>query len=209
MTFPPVIARRCSTPNRCCSSTTATATSLRSTPSWIRRACRRGSAPSRVVLDRAREQRHLDAELAARLLEGEEVLLGQRLGRRHQRALLAGLDRAQEGVERDDGLAGADLALQKPLHRRRLRRGRRRSRRSRAPGGSSARTAAGPVAAMSSPGFAERGRLLFLAALPGAERGRPGARAARRTPSHFRRFRPRLSTRGRWSTASASARSGR
>ena len=45
------------------------------------------------------------------------MLLGQRLGRRHQDALLAGLDRAQQRVERDDGLAGSDLALKEPLHR--------------------------------------------------------------------------------------------
>ena len=47
-----------------------------------------------IVLHRASEQRDLDSELATRLLEGEEVLLGQRLRRRHQCALLAGLDRA-------------------------------------------------------------------------------------------------------------------
>ena len=48
------------------------------------------------------------------------MLLGKRLGRRHQRALLAGLDRAQQRIERDDGLPGADLALEQALHRRRL-----------------------------------------------------------------------------------------
>ena len=49
----------------------------------------------------------------------EEVLLGERLGRRHQRALAAVLDRAQQRVERDDRLARADVALQQPLHRHR------------------------------------------------------------------------------------------
>ena len=46
------------------------------------------------------------------------MLLGERLGRRHQRALEAVLDRAQHRVQRDDGLARADLAHQQPLHRR-------------------------------------------------------------------------------------------
>ena len=45
------------------------------------------------------------------------MLLGERLGGRHQRALAACLDRAQQRVERDDGLARADVALQQPLHR--------------------------------------------------------------------------------------------
>ena len=54
-------------------------------------------------------------------LDREEVLLGERLGRRHQRALAARLDRAQERVERDDRLAGADVALEQALHRRRAR----------------------------------------------------------------------------------------
>ncbi len=49
------------------------------------------------------------------------MLLGERLGRRHQRALIAVLDRAQQRVQRDDGLARPDLAHQQPLHRARLR----------------------------------------------------------------------------------------
>ena len=66
---------------------------------------------------RAREQRTGDAEQAAGLLEREEVLFCERLRRRHQRALLSCLDRAQQGVERDDGLPGSDFALKKALHR--------------------------------------------------------------------------------------------
>ncbi len=54
-------------------------------------------------------------------LDREEVLLGERLRRRHQRALAAGLDGAQQRVERDGGLPRADVALQEPLHRRRSR----------------------------------------------------------------------------------------
>ena len=62
-----------------------------------------------------------DAELAAELLDREEVLLGERLRRRHQRALVAALDRAQERVERDDRLPRPDVALEQPLHRHRAR----------------------------------------------------------------------------------------
>ena len=45
------------------------------------------------------------------------MLLSECLRRRHQRALPSRLHGAQETVERDDGLAGSDLALQEPLHR--------------------------------------------------------------------------------------------
>ncbi len=53
----------------------------------------------------------------AQPFDREEVLLGQRLRRRHHRALPAALDRAEQRVERDRGLAGADVSLQQPLHR--------------------------------------------------------------------------------------------
>jgi hypothetical protein len=46
------------------------------------------------------------------------VLLGEGLGRRHQRRLIAGFERPQHRVEGDGGLARADLAHQQPLHRR-------------------------------------------------------------------------------------------
>ncbi len=45
------------------------------------------------------------------------MLLSERLGRCHQRALAAALDRAQQRVERDRGLPRADVALEQPLHR--------------------------------------------------------------------------------------------
>ena len=48
------------------------------------------------------------------------MLLGEGFRRRHQRALALVLDRAQEGVQRDDRLPGTDVALEQPLHRRRL-----------------------------------------------------------------------------------------
>ena len=66
-----------------------------------------------------REQRDADAELGAEALDRQEVLLGERLGRRHQRSLSATLDGAQQRVERHGRLARADVALQETLHRRR------------------------------------------------------------------------------------------
>ena len=42
---------------------------------------------------RARQQRDADSERAAELVEREEMLLGERLGRRHERALPSSLDR--------------------------------------------------------------------------------------------------------------------
>ncbi len=66
---------------------------------------------------RAREQRHPHAEWRAQLVDREEVLLCERLGRGHERALPAGLDAAQERVERDDGLPRSHVALQETLHR--------------------------------------------------------------------------------------------
>ena len=54
----------------------------------------------------------------------ELVLLGEHLGRRHERALVAALHRGEQRGERDDRLARADLALQQPVHRRRAPRGR-------------------------------------------------------------------------------------
>ena len=46
-----------------------------------------------------------------------DVLLGQDLGRRHERDLIAVLHGHHRGQQRDDRLAGADIALQQPLHR--------------------------------------------------------------------------------------------
>ena len=44
------------------------------------------------------------------------MLLGEDLGRRHQRTLVAALDRGQQGGDGDDRLAGADVALQQAVH---------------------------------------------------------------------------------------------
>ena len=48
------------------------------------------------------------------------VLLGQHLGGREQRGLAAGVDHPQHRAQRDQRLAGADLALEQPVHRVRL-----------------------------------------------------------------------------------------
>ena len=82
--------------------------------SWRTFAC--SFAPSALVRSATRTP-----ELRADALDREEVLLGEDLGRRHQRALPAGLDGPQQRRERDDGLPRADVALQQPLHRRRAR----------------------------------------------------------------------------------------
>ncbi len=68
---------------------------------------------------RAREERDAEAEAPAELFDREEVLLGERLRRCHQRRLPPGLDGPQERVQRDDGLPRADVPLEEPVHRRR------------------------------------------------------------------------------------------
>ena len=65
----------------------------------------------------ARQQRGADAERDADRVDRQEVLLGERLGRGHQRAAVPVLDRAQQRVERDHRLARADVALEQALHR--------------------------------------------------------------------------------------------
>ncbi len=66
---------------------------------------------------RAGQQRRRQRHPAEQPLERREVLVGERLGRRHQRRLLPRLERSQHRVEGDHRLAGADLAHQQPLHR--------------------------------------------------------------------------------------------
>ena len=73
-----------------------------------------------------REQRLQPADQLA------EVLLGQDFGRRHQRALPAGVDGDRRRQRRDHGLARADIALQQPVHRHAAAPGRGRSPRPRA-----------------------------------------------------------------------------
>ena len=66
---------------------------------------------------RAGEQRGGDGLAAEQALDRGEVLFGERLGRRHQRGLASIADGLQHRVQRDDGLAAADLSHQQPLHR--------------------------------------------------------------------------------------------
>ena len=49
-------------------------------------------------------------------LEPLEMLARQNFGRRHQRRLAPGLRDMRHGERRDDGLAGADIALHQPQH---------------------------------------------------------------------------------------------
>ena len=77
-----------------------------------RAASRRAAAPVDPVSSATRKR---DACSSREMLQ--EVLLGQDLGRRHERHLQAVLHRDQRGQQRDDGLAGADVPLQQPVHR--------------------------------------------------------------------------------------------
>ena len=89
---------------------------------------------------RAGQQRGRHGLARHQRLDRREVLLGQHLGRRHQRRLVAVLDGAQHRCQRDDRLARADLAHQQPLHRAGLREVGEDARRSPASGRRSART---------------------------------------------------------------------
>ena len=155
-----------------------------------------GAAPGRC---RPGEQGGLHERARHQRLERREVLLGERLGGRHQRRLGARLDGPQHRVQRHDGLARAHLPHQQPLHRPVARdllvdgvhrpplvaRGRERQRLAQPAGGQLAR-----------PGRARR-----RARPPAAARGAAGARsaraAARRRPAAAARPRGRRSARRR------------
>ena len=62
-----------------------------------------------------------DPQLGAETLDRQEMLLGERLRGRHQRALTAAFDGAEQRVERDRRLARPDVPLEQPLHGRRQR----------------------------------------------------------------------------------------
>ena len=59
-------------------------------------------------------------DFAQQLARGEIVLRGEDFGGRHQRGLIAVFDGHQHGLQRDDGLAGAYVALQQAAHGARL-----------------------------------------------------------------------------------------
>ena len=49
--------------------------------------------------------------------DAERVLLGEHLGRRHQRCLVPALYRGEHRCDSNDGLAGPHVALQQAVHR--------------------------------------------------------------------------------------------
>ncbi len=134
-----VRAARCSTPKRCCSSTTTRPRSTNCTFSSSSAcvpitmpadpeaassiAARRAAAPSEpvssttCVASSAPPSMPPCAELAEHLGDRAVVLLREHLGRREKCRLTSGVDDAEHRAQRDDGLAGADLALQQPVHR--------------------------------------------------------------------------------------------
>ena len=57
-------------------------------------------------------------QAAEQAVESGQVLLGQRLGGRHERCLGAVLDGAQHRVQRHDGLPRAHLPHEQPVHGR-------------------------------------------------------------------------------------------
>ena len=67
--------------------------------------------PLELAFDRTREERSPHAQLGADRLQGEEVLLGERLRWRHERSLVPALDRAEDRVESHDRLARAHVSL--------------------------------------------------------------------------------------------------
>ena len=112
-------AARWRTPKRCCSSTTATASAAKRDvrlDQRVRADDQRQLAAGELAEDVARAavpgvepvssaDRDRSAPSSAWIVC--EVLLGERLGRRHQRRLMAVLDRAQHRVQRDDRLAAS------------------------------------------------------------------------------------------------------
>ena len=72
--------------------------------------------PCSLRAEGAREQHDPDAERRAELVDGEEVLLRERLRGRHERALTTRLDRAEERMQCDDRLPRSDVALEEALH---------------------------------------------------------------------------------------------
>ena len=105
-------ARRCCTPKRCCSSTTARPRSRKATLSWISawvptamsmapeaRALQRTSPLGRRVAPGDQGEAHAGLERARR--EAGEVLAREDLGRRHHHRLAAALDDVGHGEERD------------------------------------------------------------------------------------------------------------
>jgi hypothetical protein len=70
-----------------------------------------------AALQRRGQQRDRHAKRLEQPRERHDVLLGQDLGRGHDRGLVARFDGGQGGERGDDRLAGADVALEQPVHR--------------------------------------------------------------------------------------------
>ena len=67
--------------------------------------------------ERAGQRRDAKPRRVEQPANRQVVLVGQDLGRRHERDLQAVLHRDERREQRDDRLAGADVALQQPVHR--------------------------------------------------------------------------------------------
>ena len=74
-------------------------------------------ALARLAREPAGQQPDVEAQRLQPAIEILPVLLGEQLGRGHQRRLAAGLDRAQGGQRGDHRLAAAHVALHEPQHR--------------------------------------------------------------------------------------------
>ena len=73
--------------------------------------------PSRGARGGAGQQRDAEARRLQEPRDVREVLLGQNLGRRHERHLQTVLHRDDRRQQRHDGLPRPDVALQEPIHR--------------------------------------------------------------------------------------------
>jgi hypothetical protein len=72
------------------------------------------------ALQSADQQLHAIPRLRQNAPRGKKMLHGKNFRRRHQRGLRAVFDGNDRRLQRDDGLAAADVALQQPVHRRGL-----------------------------------------------------------------------------------------
>ena len=164
----------------------------------------RSSADRAAALHAAGQHRH---RLGRQPRQRAVMLLGQHLGRRHQRRLPAGLHRAQHRQQRHQRLARADIALQQPQHapvgaevgvdlrqRLRLRSRSACSRNAPAPWRAACRRRSAP-----GPAAAATGR--------GSAPAPPGRPATRRRPGAPAGARPALRT-GACTARSASAKAG-
>ncbi|MNZ97335.1 hypothetical protein D3C78_1165680 [compost metagenome] len=77
-------------------------------------------AGARLALELAGQPGNFDAQRLQPALEGDEVLLGEDLGGRHQCHLVTGFQRLQGGQGGDHGLARANVTLDQAQHRLRL-----------------------------------------------------------------------------------------